>query len=67
MIELKHYELGEKITRPLLDDIKELQEIVQKIRERLPELIEHEKQFDSVGESTDDLRSEITFYKEILE
>lgn len=41
-------------------------EIVQKVRERLPELIKDEKLMSDVGESTDDLRSEIQFYKEIL-
>ncbi len=32
MIELKYFELGEKITRPLLDDVKEIQEIITKLK-----------------------------------
>lgn len=62
--------IGWKAKAGKLDEIeqknKQLNEIVQKIRERLPELIEHQKVLEEVSEPTDDLRAEIEFYQEIL-
>jgi len=62
-------EQNEGMMEEYLQMVKENQknkEIVEKIRTRLPILIQDEKELSKHGEPTDNLRSEIQFYKELL-
>ena len=55
-------ELNDKLVK----ENQKNEEIVEKIRTRLPILIQDEKELSKHGEPTDNLRSEIQFYKELL-